>query len=397
MGAATLGVAPSRSAVAEPSAAPPYTRTDRADAHSQRQSIPGLDGIRGLAILLVLVFHLRPDVLPGGWIGMSVFFPLSGFLITGLLISAIGRNGRVGLRTFWFRRARRLFPALYVVLATIAVVLVIGGAWTSAHRGATLSSVLYVNNWWQIAHSTDYWAQFGATRSPFEHLWSLSVEEQFYIVWPVLVAVIARWSRRPVRMALITAAFLTVAAGAYGVVIGNLGDKGMTAIYYNTFVRGGELLAGSLLALWLASNRRALTSPTARRVLDLASPVLLLCIVLGAVVLDDTSNQFVADGGMFVAGLVTVVIIAAVVRGARLGAVLGLSPIRWMGTRCYSLYLWHWPIIVLVTTQNSGLRGWNLTLLQSALIVAATVLTFWLVEEPIRRGGSLRAVWNSTV
>ena len=161
------------------------------------RSVPALDGIRGLAILSVVWFHFLPGQMPGGWMGMSIFFPLSGFLVTRLLLDGIEQH-HVDVLAFWERRARRLLPALWVMLAITSMLVVVHRRWGSTDTGATLSSLLGVNNWWQISHSVDYWAALRSGASPFEHLWSLSVEMQFYLVLPdVFVAVLAlaktRW------------------------------------------------------------------------------------------------------------------------------------------------------------------------------------------------------------
>jgi len=354
--------------------------------------VPALDGVRGVAVGLVVLFHLRPDLLPGGWVGMSIFFSLSGFLITRLLLTEVQRDGTVSLRRFWIRRARRLLPALYALLAAVAVVLVVHGTWTARVRGATWSSLLYVNNWWQLHHATDYWAQFDTTRPPFEHLWSLSVEEQFYVAWPLVVFAATRWARRPLAAIGVAATVITVWGVAFGLAMAHFGWGGMTAQYYNTFVRAAELLAGGLLAVVLAARPDLWSTARARRHLDLIACVLLAVLVGVSVVLDGAGARFVADGGMFAAGVATVVVIAAALRGGVVASLLGLRPLRWMGTRCYSLYLWHWPVIVLVTPANCGLEGWALALFRTGLIVAASVLSFWLVEEPIRRGHGIRTV-----
>jgi peptidoglycan/LPS O-acetylase OafA/YrhL len=337
-----------------------------------------------VAVTLVVVFHLRPDLVPGGWVGMSVFFPLSGFLITRLLLAELGRERQISLRQFWSRRARRLLPALYALLACVGIVLVINGMWTATEQGATWSSVLYVNNWWQLHGATDYWAQFGAP-SAFEHLWSLSVEEQFYIVWPLLVCAAARWARRPLETILRMCVVLAGAGVLYGLAISRAGWGGMTDQYYNSVVRSAELLAGSALAAWLAARPDRVASDRNRPLLGVVACGLLVVLCGLALTLDGTSEQFVADGGMFLSGLATVVIILSALGRGPVTTVLSWAPLRWMGTRCYSLYLWHWPIIVLVTTTNTGLRGWSLTFLRTALIGAAVVLSYWLVEERFRR------------
>lgn len=356
-------------------------------AGERSSQVGALDGIRGVAVGLVVWLHLRAEQMPGGWVGMSVFFPLSGFLMTRLILNERQHSGgNVSLGRFWRRRARRLLPAHYVMLAIVAALLIAGGTWASNDGGAVVSSLLYSNNWWQLSHSVDYWSQFSSRLSPFEHLWSLSVEEQFYVLWPMIAVVVLRTARRPLRTLWIVSCVLAAVGAAYGLALARFRWDGTTAIYYNTGVRGGELLAGSALAVLFAARPMIWSSARARSALDIAAAVCLAGIGYTALTLSASASRFIADGGMFVAGLATTVIIASAMRGGAVETLLSRSPLRWLGTRCYSLYLWHWPIIALATRESTGLHGWWLTALQLVLMSATTVLSYWLVEEPIRHG-----------
>ena len=361
----------------------------QAPAHTGSSSaqIAALDGIRGVAVGLVVWLHLRPEQMPGGWVGMSVFFPLSGFLMTRLILNERERTrGTFILRGFWLRRARRLLPAHYVMLAVVAVLLVVAGTWGANDRGAVLSSLLYVNNWWQLGNQVDYWSQFTGTLSPFQHLWSLAVEEQFYVLWPVIALLVMRTSHRPLRALVQVACALAGLGVVYGLVITRAGWGTTTDVYFNTGVRGAELLAGSALAVLMTARPTIWTSDRARRALDITGAACMVAIIYLAFELNESGPRFIADGGMFVTGLGATLLIAAAIRGDAVERLLSLTPLRWLGTRCYSLYLWHWPIIAMVTRQSSGLNGWWLTTAQLALMSAATVLSYWLVEQPFRRG-----------
>ena len=363
------------------------TSTRIQNAQPRSAQVGALDGIRGIAVGLVVWLHLRAEQMPGGWVGMSVFFPLSGFLMTRLILNERQHSGgTVSLVQFWRRRARRLLPAHYVMLAIVATLLIAGGTWASSDRGAVVSSLLYSNNWWQLGHSVDYWSQFSGRLSPFQHLWSLSVEEQFYVLWPMIAVVVMRNTQRPLRALWLASCALAALGAGYGLAITRFGWGGTTDIYYNTGVRGGELLAGSALAVLFTARPTIWSSARARSVLDVAAAVCLVAIAYTALMLDASASRFIADGGMFVAGLATTVIIASALRGGAVETLLNWAPLRWLGTRCYSLYLWHWPIIALVTRESTGLNGWWLTAFQLLLMSAATVLSYWLVEEPIRHG-----------
>jgi peptidoglycan/LPS O-acetylase OafA/YrhL len=350
------------------------------------QHIPALDGLRGFAMLLVLWFHLRPEQMPGGLVGMTIFFPLSAFLITRMTAREVERTRRIDLRRFYVRRARRLLPAVVVMLVVMSCLLWATGQWTHEIRDEMLSSLLYVNNWWQIANTVDYWNRFGPA-SPFEHLWSLSVEEQFYIVWPLVVLVTARAGRRPLAALLAVASGILVFSAGYGLWLGIRGADS-SFIYYNTLVRSAELMVGSCLAL-LAALRPISTWPTAvqRAMHAAATPIVLVALLL-ALSVRDPGTWIVPYGGMVLIALGAAVVLASIVEGGPVCRVLTWTPLIWVGVRCYSMYLWHWPIIVLVTPRTSGLDGWWLTSLQLGMTLAVTVLSYEIIETPFRRGRS---------
>lgn len=352
------------------------TASTRADG-----TVPALDGVRALAIVAVMAFHFAPDAVPGGWMGMSIFFPLSGFLVTRMLLRDRAVAGRVRLRRFWGRRARRLLPALFVMLAITSALVVLRDGWSRSDTGAVVSAVFYVNNWWQLAQSVDYWAAFSGAESPFEHLWSLSVEEQFYLVWPLLMALVTWRAKRPLRAVALSAVAISLLGAAWGWWLG-AGDRSVTAIYYHTGVRAGELLAGAALAV--AHHTRPHWWRTAG-VLQLTAGVVVAIDVVLWLQLDRAAESFVAHGGMFVVGIGTCVLIAVALVDGTTSTVLSTPVLVWLGTRCYGLYLWHWPVTVFVDERSTGWSGLPLTLLRIALTLAATVLSWWWVEMPWRR------------
>jgi peptidoglycan/LPS O-acetylase OafA/YrhL len=342
-----------------------------------KERLIGLDGLRGFALLLVLWFHFRGGEMPGGWVGICVFFPLSGFLITRLLVRELGSTERVDLKAFWSRRARRLMPALIAMLAVMPAIAWASGFSAGSVFGAVGSTLAYANNWWQLSQSTDYWAQFHGEVQPFEHLWSLSVEEQFYVVWPIIVFGVWKVARRPHRALL----GLCVVVGVGGVAMGLLrSEADSTFVYYNTIVRSAEILVGAAIAVIVSAKPHLLPRARGARVADIAGWVGLGIVLTTAVVLDD-SPTFIDRGGMFLVSLAGCASIIGCLTGGSLARALEWPVVRWLGTRSYGLYLWHWPIFVVVTEESVGLSGWWLTAVHASLTVACAVLSHWLVEE----------------
>jgi peptidoglycan/LPS O-acetylase OafA/YrhL len=342
-----------------------------------KRRLAGLDGLRGFALFLVLWFHFRSGEMRGGWVGICVFFPLSGFLITRLLVAELSKTSSLDFGGFWSRRARRLLPGLIAMLAVMPAV-----AWASgfsAHEviGAVWSTLAYVNNWWQLAQHADYWAQFAGKVSPFEHLWSLSVEEQFYVVWPIVVFATWKLARRPHRALLM----LCLGVAAFGVVLGLVRPAAdSTFVYYNTLVRSAEILVGAAIAVVVDARPAWLQRTRVSAVADVAGWVGLGVVLLIAIVLDDSAT-FIDRGGMFVASLAGCASIIGCLANGSLANALEWPVVKWLGTRSYGLYLWHWPIFVVVTRESVGLEGWSLTVVHAGLTVACAVLSHWLVEE----------------
>jgi peptidoglycan/LPS O-acetylase OafA/YrhL len=339
-----------------------------------------LDGIRGIAVAIVVWFHFRPLEMPGGWIAICIFFPLSGFLITRLLVQELMGTRGLALKRFWIRRARRLFPAMFATLAVVGpLAVLLGHGWDHA-RGAVVSTILYVNNWWQLGQHADYWAQLSGEVSPFEHLWSLSVEEQFYVAWPLIVMAVWMGSKRPLRNLFITCCTLMVAGIAIGFARAAANAE-ITAIYYDTMVRSAEILAGAALAIVFAARPGWLTSERGARIADTAGWIGLTTIVLLSLILGTDPNGFIESGGMFVVSVAACATIAGCLVRQSLAATLSNRVLTWLGTRSYGIYLFHWPVFVFVTREAVGLDGWWLTGLHLALTGAAAVLSYYLVEQ----------------
>lgn len=359
--------------------------------------MPGLDGLRAIAVLAVIAYHLGFGWAPGGLLGVAVFFTLSGYLITDLLLGQ-WRGGRMHrLGNFWIRRARRLLPALFVMLVVVTAWITIADPdQLDKLRGAVISSALYVNNWWLIDQHVSYFARF-APPSPLGHLWSLAVEEQFYLVWPWLLLLGLKFIKEPSassglrpRLALVTLG-LAIASAILMAVLYHPGFDS-TRVYDGTDTRAFGLLFGAALAMvWPSRQLTTNLTVQARRILDGLGVVGLIVIAILIWRTNDYS-PFLYQGGMVILSIATVFVIAALVHPAsRLGPVMGWKPLRWIGVRSYGLYLWMFPIIVLTTpTVTSGVEPLRATL-QVAASITVAALSWKFIEEPIRHGAIERA------
>ncbi len=359
-------------------------------AQTGQRYVPGLDGLRALAVLAVIAYHLNLGWAPGGLLGVGVFFTLSGYLITDLLLGQQFRSGSLKMPDFWKRRARRLLPALFVMLAVVVGwVALFDQAQLPALRGPVFAASTYISNWWLIVHNSSYFARFGPP-SPLGHLWSLAVEEQFYLIWPWLLWLGLRLTAKRgerTRAGLLASATLVLAAGS-AVAMAVLYHPGYdpTRVYDGTDTRAFALLIGAALAFLRPSRKlTADVSPASRRLLDAAGAAGLVVILLMIWRVGEYS-AFLYRGGMVLLSVATALVVWAVVAPAGLvGRVLGWGPLRWLGVRSYGIYLWHYPIIVL-TTPASGKES----LLRGALQVSASIvvaaLSWRFIEEPIRHG-----------
>ena len=344
---------------------------------------PGLDGLRALAVVAVFLYHSRIDWLPGGFLGVDLFFVLSGYLITSLLLVEWEARNSIDLIRFWLRRARRLLPALVVVvLASLVLASIFARQYLAHTRSDVLSSLLYYANWHQIVANHSYFNLMG-NPSLLQHTWSLGVEEQFYIVWPLLlVPGLVLVGRK--RLPMLVIAGIAASAALMWILYNPNNDP--SRVYYGTDTRAFLLLMGILVALvwpWIMRVHRAVP------LLELLG----IAALVGAVLLFRNMQDFnptLYRGGDLAAAFCFAVLVAAVAHPTTgIGQAFGIAPLRWIGERSYGIYLWHWPIVLLVAGVNTRPSA-GVVVGEAALVLLAASLSFRFVEEPIRRGRAQR-------
>lgn len=374
------------------------------DRPERRSGIPALDGLRAIAVALVLASHGGIPGMGGGFIGVDAFFVLSGFLITSLLLDELGRTGRIDLSGFWIRRARRLLPALVLMVLTVSAARALfpDQALTGL-RSDAIAAFLWTANWRFVAQNTDYFTQ-GAPPSPLQHTWSLGVEEQYYVVWPLLLIgatlLLAARARRRCRRATVGgvrfAAFLiaslgTMASATAAVAFTSAATR--DRIYFGTDTRAQALLIGSAAAAllvrdWPSLNRGwcLIRTRWGRRIARLLPFVGLAGLAVTTHVATGSVGEF-RHGLLIVVAGAAVIVVASVAmeqRGA-VARILAWRPLVWLGTISYGVYLWHWPIFLALNGQRTGWSGPALFAARCAATVVLAGASWWLIEQPIRR------------
>ncbi|MBX3221614.1 MAG: acyltransferase [Labilithrix sp.] len=345
--------------------------------------VPALDGIRGLAVLAVVAFH-ADAALPGGYLGVDLFFVLSGYLITSILLREVERTGRIDLRAFWVRRARRLLPALLVLMPAIAVY---ARVWARpeevrALRADAVATLGYVANWRAIYSGKSYWEIFAAP-SPLEHTWSLAIEEQFYVVWPLVVALVVVHLRRTRRTLLVVTAALAVASAALMLLLWQ--PDRTSRVYMGSDTRAAGILAGVVLATVLAPGEKLRSGVV--RALDAAGLVAAVGLGVAWAKLDGQS-RFLYHGGLWLTELAALVLIACAVSPASVIArALSLRPLVFMGTISYGVYLWHWPVDVVLTPERVHVPAIALAAIRVVVTLAVALVSYYAIERPIRARG----------
>ncbi|GAK31227.1 acyltransferase [Weissella oryzae SG25] len=349
--------------------------------------ITGFDGLRTLAVVGVIVYHLLPNFLPGGFLGVIIFFSLTGYLITDLLRQERIQNGKIAVKQFYQRRIRRLFPLLFFVVSTSTIYIAIFQRNLLVHlRGAVLSSLLYVNNFWQILQGTSYFDRFG-NESPFKHIWALSIEGQFYLLWPIVFIVLSyffKGSKGNKTIFNILFALSIISA----VVMAFLFHPGTdpSRVYYGSDTRAfAFLLGGALAFVWPSSGLSKKIPSENRNVLDLLGLGSLILMVVFYLFVSDAS-AFVYQGGMYLFSIFTVLLILVVAHPATITGRLLTTPFfKYIGSRSYGIYLWQFPIMVFFEAKvDVGRQPILYTLIEIGLILLASELSYRYIEQPLK-------------
>lgn len=359
----------------------------------------GLDGLRAVAVITVILFHLTPGAVPGGYLGVDIFFVLSGFLITALLVREHDKNGRIRLLDFWRRRARRLLPAIgLLVLVCCSVALAAGGNVLIGLGRQVLGAATFSSNWLSIAQGSSYFTE--SNPELFRNLWSLAVEEQFYLVWPLVILALLFVRSTTIRTVIIGALAI---ASALAMALLYVPGGDATRVYYGTDTHSFGLAIGATLAI---ASKNWWPTPLAwprwlRTSLQAAGALAVLALVLASLVLPADADVTYQGGLVAVALLTALAIAGATMPGSLLGRILDVEPLRWIGERSYGLYLWHWPVFVLTAAMlpgfaHDGPSAWALGGIALVITVVSAALSYRFIEQPIRKNG-FRATFRTAM
>lgn len=348
--------------------------------------MPGLDGLRALAVFSVIAYHLNFGWAQGGLLGVGLFFVLSGFLITNILLSQWKLSGKIDLKEFWQRRAKRLLPALAALLAVLLFwAIFLAPERLESLKSEVIASVFYANNWYLIFHKASYFESFGPP-SPLGHLWSLAIEGQFYLLWPLLLGFGLRFFKERKWIIAGTSAIALLSAVAMAMLY--IPGTDPSRVYYGSDTRAFALLIGALLAmLWPSAYKSTEISCKRKWALNTAGLVGLL-VVLFMFASGNQYQNFIYKGGLLVFSLGATCLIASIAHPASfMSRIFAWQPLRWIGETSYGIYLWHYPVIALSSPPvNTGGTDIKLSLLQIAVTVLLAALSRYLIEEPIRYG-----------
>lgn len=355
-------------------------KREKMNDRSQGGYILGLDGLRAIAVLMVLAYHLKLSIAKGGIIGVTIFFVISGFLITRILVVELENTDTVNLKNFWMRRVRRLFPGILTMVTCFifASALFDRVLFTKACHDLP-SALLGYNNWWQIYNNVSYFENAGAP-SPFTHFWSLAIEAQFYLVYPILFKCLSKQKNRKKVLGSITIAVAIFSLLLLGVLFNP--SKDPSRCYYGTDTRVFSLLFGAALALGVEKSEKS--EKKSRGILDLLGIISIVILIVMMSTIDGYSS-FLYRGGQGIVSLLTVLVIYSLLNnGSILNKVLEFPILRWIGERSYGIYLWHYPVILLLSKGKK--TSWWLMLIEVLLTFLCSALSYRYIETPIRYG-----------
>ncbi|EIM5202034.1 acetyltransferase [Staphylococcus pseudintermedius] len=348
--------------------------------------MPGLDGVRAVAVIAIIIYHLNPQWLSGGFLGVDTFFVISGYLITSLLLTEYHNTGKIKLMSFWLRRVKRLIPAvLFLVMGVIVLSLIFMPTEIQKVRADSIAAIFYVSNWWYIMQNVDYFEQFAV--QPLKHLWSLAIEEQFYLVFPIVLLSLFSFIRRLKSIRIIFLILLVISMIAMMVLY--VPNENVARVYFGTDTRIQTLLMGVLLALvWPPFQLKAKVNRQMRTMIDTAGVVGLAILFICFKFVSET-NSILYYGGFFLISTVTLLVIASSVHPSGYFAkFLGNKVFTFIGSRSYSLYLWHYPIIVLIHHQFvQGQIPPLVYVVEILLMVLMAEFSYKFIEQPFRKEG----------
>ena len=360
--------------------------------------IPALDGLRAFAVLAVIAYHMHFSWASGGLLGVTIFFVLSGYLITSLLLIEFDNTGKIDLPQFWLRRIRRLVPAIiFVIVVTVVLCTIFNHVLLTKMRPDVIPSLFFFNNWWQIFHDVSYFEALGAP-SPLAHFWSLAIEEQFYLIWPVVLFVCMKVGVKRTAMRNATLVLIALSALEMALLFNPTADP--SRVYYGTDTRAFSLLIGAWLAfVWpshmLGAKKSVRLSKQVRRVLDGVGIVAVVGLVL-MITFTNGFDPFLYRGGLVLCSVLTAIAIAVMVHPASLlGRAAGAAPLVWLGKRSYGIYLWHYPLLLLMSPPPGSDQPWWMYPLQLLVILALSAFSYRFVENPIRHGAI--GVWVKNI
>ncbi|WML34487.1 acyltransferase family protein [Clostridium sp. OS1-26] len=357
------------------------------DNTQNHRYIAGLDGLRAFAVLAVIAYHFNFSWAGGGFLGVDIFFVISGYLITSNILALQESELNFSFREFWIRRIRRLLPAAYIMIIAVFVwTMIFKSEMVNTLKGDASSSIMYVSNWWFIFHKLSYFNSFGLP-SPLKNLWSLAIEEQFYIVWPIVLITGLKVFKKRAKFSNIV--FIAALCSAILLAILYKPGEDPSRVYYGTDTRAFELLIGSWLAIIYPMKRlSSKKSIKQRNMLNITSIIAFIIFIISVIFMNEY-QAFLYRGGMLLLSLNAAILIACVCHpSSYLGHLLSWKPLSWLGKRSYGIYLWHYPIIVLSTPayEIGNPTYWRVGLQLAATLIIAEI-SYRFIEMPIRQNG----------